>query len=183
MADPHFKGGEFYDGRFPHQGMKLARAIATVTYRSGPEWEQRFGREFVEMEKTSTVRGHLSPEFLIENYIDYQGGKWCSQYDPNSMLVISKAMDLFTLADEDGSLQNGMSSIMMPALIMGIQSDVLFPVWQQKQIADILRKIGNKSVLYYELDALYGHDTFLIDVHNIGAALKGHLEQDWLHAD
>eukprot|EP00923_Selenidium_pygospionis_P006766 GHVN01011622.1.p1 GENE.GHVN01011622.1~~GHVN01011622.1.p1 ORF type:complete len:112 (+),score=4.19 GHVN01011622.1:196-531(+) len=72
MADPHFKGGEFYDGRFPHQGMKLARAIATVTYRSGPEWEQRFGRETMEMEKTSTVRGHLGPEFLIENYIDYQ---------------------------------------------------------------------------------------------------------------
>ena len=47
---------------------------------------------------------------------------------------------------------------------------------QQKEIASSLVKAGNTSVTYYELDALFGHDTFLIDVVNVGSAIKGHLE-------
>jgi homoserine acetyltransferase len=53
---------------------------------------------------------------------------------------------------------------------------LLFPHWQQREIADALRAAGNKLVTYYELDAIYGHDTFLIDVVTVGAAVKGHLE-------
>lgn len=64
----------------------------------------------------------------------------------------------------------------MPTLVMGAKSDILFPIWQQRQIAETLRLIGNKYVVYYELDTLYGHDTFLIDVTTVGAAVKGHLE-------
>ncbi|KAJ2314333.1 homoserine O-acetyltransferase, partial [Coemansia sp. RSA 2704] len=63
-----------------------------------------------------------------------------------------------------------------PALVLGVQSDILFPVAQQREIAEILREAGNPHVTYYELDAMYGHDTFLIDVVNVGAAIKGHLE-------
>lgn len=57
-----------------------------------------------------------------------------------------------------------------------MQSDILMPSWQQKELAQLLREGGNDSVSYYELDALYGHDTFLLDVMNVGAAIKGHLE-------
>lgn len=57
-----------------------------------------------------------------------------------------------------------------------MQSDILIPSWQQKELASKLKEAGNDSVAYYELDALYGHDTFLLDVHNVGAAVKGHLE-------
>lgn len=64
----------------------------------------------------------------------------------------------------------------MPTLVMGCKSDVLFPIWQQRQIAETLRSIGNQYVVYYELDTLYGHDTFLIDVNTVGAAVKGHME-------
>jgi len=176
MADPNFHGGTYYGKAFPWRGMQLARCIGTISYRSGPEWEERFGRQ----------RGSASPsldsDFIIEGYLEHQGRKWCLQYDPNSMLVISKAMDLFTLekaATEEGvpSLEEGMKGVQMPALIMGVSSDVLFPVWQQKQVADILRAVGNRHVVYYELDAQYGHDTFLIDVASIGGAVKGHLEQ------
>jgi len=175
MADPNFGEGDYYSGEFPWQGMKLAREIGTITYRSGPEWEQRFGRERNEQ------RPSLNADFVIESYLEHQGKKWCLQYDPNSMIIISKAMDLFTMEDRgvDGQpdLAKGMTPIQMPSLIMGVQSDILFPSWQQKQIADILREVGNQYVVYYELDALYGHDTFLIDVVNVGAAVKGHLEQ------
>ncbi|KAJ2549584.1 homoserine O-acetyltransferase [Coemansia sp. RSA 1933] len=227
MADPNFNRGFYYDGVLPHVGMKLARQVATVTYRSGPEWELRFGRR----RRAPDQPPALCPDFLIETYLDHQSERFCLQYDANSLLYVSKAMDMFDIsksvtdrlaaqrkraqaeldaatsscevgaaqgtvcmnvseqpesasgqseietADEiSGDLVAGVKDAMQPALILGVQSDILFPVKQQKEIADILRRAGNTRVSYYELDAMYGHDTFLIDVVNVGAAIKGHLE-------
>ena len=71
---------------------------------------------------------------------------------------------------------DAMKVIQMPTLILGVQSDILFPVWQQKEIADCLKEAGNNCVTYFEIAAKYGHDTFLIDLTNVGGAVKGHLE-------
>jgi homoserine acetyltransferase len=62
-----------------------------------------------------------------------------------------------------------------PVLILGVQSDILFPYEQQKELAEALRRNGNKQVSYYELDSPYGHDTFLIDLQNVGGAIRGFL--------
>ncbi|KAG1239483.1 hypothetical protein G6F68_018592 [Rhizopus microsporus] len=74
--------------------MKLAREIATISYRSGPEWELRFGRKRAKENQSPA----LCPDFLIETYLDHQGEKFCLQYDPNSLLYISKAMDIFDMS-------------------------------------------------------------------------------------
>ncbi|PFH36122.1 putative homoserine O-acetyltransferase [Besnoitia besnoiti] len=194
MADPLYNGGDYYGKPYPYTGMKLARAIATITYRSGPEWAQRFGRQRVhhrsrdsgtllKCPKTdSDAPPTLGPDFTVEAYVEHQGKKWCHLYDPNSMLFISKAMDHFTLEELDTetgelSLEYGLRQVRMPALVIGVKSDILFPLWQQKQMAHALRRAGNNSVAFYTLDSIYGHDTFLIDVANVGGAVKGHLEQ------
>lgn len=177
MSDPNWNNGNYYDGPLPAAGLRLARQIGTITYRSGMEWQQRFGQR----RRGGTPEG-LEPEFEIERYLMHQGEKWVNNYDPNSMLWISKAMDAFTLEapGEDGkpSLEAGLKKAMQPALVIGVQHDVLFPVWQQKQIADCLRAAGNTRVAYYELDTVYGHDAFLLDAVSIGPAVKGHLEQE-----
>ncbi|KAF9247399.1 homoserine acetyltransferase [Melanogaster broomeanus] len=208
MADPNWNNGFYYDGLPPHAGMKLARQIATITYRSGPEWDLRFGR------KTPT----LCPEFLIETYLDHQGEQFCLKYDANSLLYISKAMDLFDLtlpaleqldmspsqpsslpsstvsAASQGAallkshpppsnpaphlpeLAKGLSPLAsMPVLVLGVQSDILFPVDQQREIVDALRMAGNSQVSYFELGGVWGHDTFLLDVLNVGGAVRGFL--------
>lgn len=193
MADPNWQRGFYYSKVLPHQGMKLARQIATITYRSGPEWEERFGRT----RKDPSLDPAFCADYLIEHYLDHQGEKWCLTYDPNSLLYISKAMDMFDLSfplptplsknSQDQELGvspskqrelliKGMEPIQMPALILGVQTDVLFPVWQQKEIADCLKATGNKHVKYYELDAKYGHDSFLLLNDEVGGAIKGHLE-------
>lgn len=97
MMDPNWNRGFYYGQVPPHAGMKLAREIATVTYRSGPEWEQRFGRRRADPSKPPA----LCPDFLIETYLDHAGEKWCLTYDPNSLLYVSKAMDLFDLGREN----------------------------------------------------------------------------------
>ncbi|KAF2819468.1 homoserine acetyltransferase [Ophiobolus disseminans] len=239
MMDPNWARGFYYDGVPPHGGMKLAREIATVTYRSGPEWEMRFGRRRADPSRPPA----LCPDFLIETYLDHAGEKWCLEYDPNSLLYVSKAMDLFDLGQEhrerinkvrksnsgklqaylDGSaIETDTSSDVCsltlpdqpyeekeqpadfdakaveadgsappadlvaglkplantPALVMGVASDILFPAWQQREIANTLKRTGNKNVTHIELGedkSLFGHDTFLLDLENVGGAVKSFL--------
>ncbi|EIW82077.1 homoserine acetyltransferase [Coniophora puteana RWD-64-598 SS2] len=224
MADPNWNNGFYYDGVPPHIGMKLARQIATITYRSGPEWDQRFGRK---LRKENSSQGSvqdrkptLCPDFLIETYLDHQGEQFCLKYDANSLLYVSKAMDLFDLTlpaiEEVGMVPPPPSTIEpdysyssiyatahtfskshppppnppphlpelaeglrplanTPMLILGVQSDILFPVDQQRELADALRMAGNGRVGYYELGGVWGHDTFLLDVLNVGGAIRGFL--------
>ena len=240
MADPNWKKGFYYDGMPPHTGMKLARRmvllnlalsstltrdstseIATVTYRSGPEWDIRFGRKFRPASELPAQNSPssgpripaLCPDFLIETYLDHQGEQFCLKYDANSLIYISKAMDLFDMTlsslkslnlnpqaprsappplppslaglphlDHHRSqlsyskshpppsnppahlpdLAEGLRPLSKtPVLILGVQSDILFPVEHQKEIADALRMTGNDMVSYYELGGVWGHDTFL----------------------
>ncbi|XP_020917154.2 serine O-succinyltransferase [Exaiptasia diaphana] len=174
MSDPNWNKGFYYNGRFPRLGMKHAREVATITYRSGPEWEERFGRQRIE--SNSKIEPNFCPEFEIESYLDYQGDSFCAKYDPNSLLYISKAMDLFDLGEGFDSLKEGTSRLQCPTLVIGVQSDVLFPISQQRELFQLLQEGGNQSVTYYELNSIYGHDTFLLDVTAVGAAVKGHLE-------
>ncbi|KAJ3484421.1 hypothetical protein NLJ89_g11982 [Agrocybe chaxingu] len=228
MADPNWNNGFYYDGLPPHTGMKLARQIATITYRSGPEWDQRFGRQLRPLPDTeedppgSPRTPVLCPDLLIETYLDHQGESFCLKYDANSLIYISKAMDLFDMtlpALESLNIQSsgvhpsaldsissdptqqphrtshskshpppvnpppylpdlaaGMQPLKnIPTLVLGVQSDILFTVEQQREVADALRMGGNENVSYYELGGVWGHDTFLIDVLNVGGAIRGFL--------
>lgn len=86
-------------------------------------------------------------------------------------------MDLFDLSLGFDSMKDAMKRIShIPALVLGVESDILFPVWQQREIANLLRSTGNSAVVYYELDSQFGHDTFLIEVNSVGQSVKGHLE-------
>ncbi|KAJ7180340.1 Alpha/Beta hydrolase protein [Mycena crocata] len=223
MADPNWNNGFYYDALPPHTGMKLARQIATITYRSGPEWDARFGRQMrplpAEANPTATRAPALCPDFLIETYLDHQGEQFCLKYDANSLIYISKAMDLFDMTlpalqelrlpeakvasgtDEMGdrvrphttshskshppptnppahlpALAQGLGPLAhIPTLVLGVQSDILFTVEQQREVVDALRMAGNEHVVYYELGGVWGHDTFLLDVLNIGGAIRGFL--------
>lgn len=212
MSDPNWNRGFYYDKMPPHTGMKLARQIATITYRSGPEWEQRFGRQRRKSSKEAdagVADPALCPDFLIETYLDHQGEQFCLKYDANSLIYVSKAMDLFDMSQdalEDlerrkksravtaaptpqptqaenttqpkrkyiqtlssasahtylTSLAKGLEKLSnTPTLIMGAQSDILFPIDQQREFAECLRRNGNNFVRYYELDSNLGHDSFL----------------------
>ncbi|KAJ4310025.1 Serine O-succinyltransferase [Fusarium piperis] len=229
MMDPNWNRGFYYGKVPPHAGMKLAREIATVTYRSGPEWEMRFGRRRADSSKPPA----LCPDFLIETYLDHAGEKWCLNYDPNSLLYVSKAMDLFDLgienqratrdrrAEREKQVASGEASTLssdacsltlpaqpyeeqpgshpdpsdevpgsrppedlihglaplrdIPTLVMGVASDILFPAWQQREVAEAVRLAGNRNVTHMELSeemSMFGHDTFLLDLKHIGGNLR-----------
>ncbi len=171
MNDADWNEGRYYGNSFPHRGMKVARGIGTITYRSGPEWQKRFGR------RRAGGQPRLDADFQVESYLAHQGEKFCLQYDANSYLYISKAMDLFDLQPENGNDGPTIDHVRCPSLVIGVTSDILFPVRQQRELAESLRKAG-AEVSYLEIDAPYGHDTFLIERDTVGDAVQSHLEHE-----
>lgn len=172
MADPDWREGRYYGESFPHRGLRVAREIGTLTYRSGPEWMERFGRTRI---KDDAPR--LDEDFQVESYLAYQGDKFCLQYDPNSYLYVSKAMDLFDMTEAASAQSDGirmgitrLSQVDCPALVVGITSDILFPVWQQRELARLLEP-SVPELRFCEIDSPYGHDAFLIERDRIGGEL------------
>ena len=174
MCDPDWNEGRYYGTSFPHRGQSVARAIGTITYRSGPEWQERFGRA-----RTSDQQApRLDEDFEIETYLAHQAEKFCLQYDANSYLYISKAMDLFDLTEPitEGS-PPAITQIASPVLVIGVTTDVLFPIWQQRELRDLIAEANEENpVEYEEIDAPFGHDTFLIERRRLGGMMKTFLE-------
>ena len=176
--DPKWRNGEYYDaavGEGPWEGLAIARMISQVTFRSDNVFTERFGRALVDMDADYNGLG-LWDRFEVEGYLDHHGDRLIRRFDTNSYLIIGKAMDLHDIARGRGSLDNAMSRIKAPTLVMGISSDILYPTYQQKQIHSILSEKGVDST-YVEIDSPHGHDAFLINFDQVGAPIEAFLER------
>ena len=160
-CDPLWKNGEYSRDEEPYCGMILARKLGLMSYRAANEWRERFDRRRVAPERYSGKPFEV--EFEIESYLDYNAKKFVYSFDANSYLYLSRAMDLFDVADHGGSVNAGLARIHAKRiLLIGVKTDILFPIYQQEELAHGLKKAG-REVVYKELDSIYGHDSFLID--------------------
>jgi homoserine O-acetyltransferase/O-succinyltransferase len=93
-------------------------------------------------------------------------------FDPNSYLYLSRASDWFDIGEHaGGNVAAALRSIRLErALVIGVSTDILFPLPQQQQIADGLRE-GGAVVDFVALDSPQGHDSFLVDIPRFGAAI------------
>ncbi len=140
--DPAWNEGHYAPGEGPITGMRLARKLGMITYRSAQEWDQRFGRERATDEVAN--RGPFRIDFEVESYLEAQANKFIGAFDANCYLYLSRAMDLFDAADHGGSLAAGVTRLQLDrALVIGVESDFLFPVHQQRELADELQ--GGRS--------------------------------------
>ena len=162
-SDPAWQGGHYAEDEGPLQGMLLARKLGMMTYRSGEEWLERFGRERIP-DPVSLDADPFRREFQIESYIDSNSRKFVGTFDANAYLYLSQAMDLFDVADHGGGdVATALARIRARrALIAGVRTDWLFPLWQQRQLAQGLSDAGVEVALH-ELNSLQGHDAFLVD--------------------
>ena len=156
MLDPAWRGGRYYDTGQPAAGLSLAREIGTITYRSDIEWTNRFGRAW-----QSGDLFDFSGRFEIESYLQHQGEKYPQSYDANSYLYLSRAMDLHDLGRGRGGLIEGTRRIRARALLIGVTTDVLIPVFEIDELAEAFVQTGNPPELHV-LDIETGHDSFLI---------------------
>lgn len=165
--DPTWKGGYYEDRSPPALGMRLARKIGMLSYRSADEWKGRFGRE----RSNGWGDEPFGLEFEVEGYLEHHAARFVDAFDANCYLYLSRAMDLFDLAEHGGSLERAYARIAAPrALVIGVTTDILFPVEQQRELAEGLRAEG-KVVEYVELTSIQGHDAFLVDIEGFAPAI------------
>lgn len=169
--DPDWNGGNYTAEKRPNRGMALARKIGVVSYRSSVEWAGRFDRR-----PAANPDPPFGIEFDIEAYLQAHADRFISRFDPNSYLYLSKAMDLFDLADHgSGDLSFAASKIQVRrALILGVETDILFPFSQQEALASLLTGAG-REVRLEKFPSIQGHDSFLIDIERFGPAVGSFL--------
>jgi len=163
-TDPAWQGGFYPEGHQPEEGMRLARKLGMMSYRSPEEWLQRFGRERVEW-MDEPGQEPFDVEFQVESYLEANARKFVRIYDADSYLYLSRAMDLFDLGEhaDDGQPASALAGIQAHrALVLGVSTDFLFPLWQQEDIARAL-KAADLATHFMPLDSLQGHDSFLVD--------------------
>lgn len=156
INDPNFNNGDYYEDEPPHNGLKIARMLGMLTYRTDVQLANAFGRE---TKQNSQIWGDY---FQVESYLSYQGVKFLDRFDANSYLRLLRALDLYDPALGYANEQEALSRIRANYTLIAVTSDQLF-----KQI-DVLKskqRLENAGVPvnYYEFHSNFGHDAFLVD--------------------
>jgi len=169
--DPNWNAGNYDNEHYPDAGMSIARKLGVITYRSAMEWVGRFARiRLDEDERPDDDR--FGVEFKVESYLEAHARRFVRNFDPNCYLYLSRASDWFDVSEyAGGDVGAALGAIRLErALVVGVSTDILFPLTQQQQIADGLRA-GGADVDFVALDSPQGHDAFLVDIANFGAAI------------
>ncbi|MEE3237082.1 MAG: homoserine O-acetyltransferase, partial [Pseudomonadota bacterium] len=126
------------------------------------EWEQRFGRERISLEAHADKM--FFGDFAVESYLENHANKFTGRFDANCYLYLSRASDLFDFAEHGGSLEAAFAQLNVDrAMVIGVESDILFPIRQQQELAAGLSNVV-EDVELVELDCIKGHDSFLVDM-------------------
>ncbi len=147
-TDPLWQDGNYNPQNPPNTGLATARAIAMNTYRSWQSFHSKFGRE-----------QESNGKFAMVNYLAHHGEKFVQRFDANTYVTLTKAMDHHDLAAHRGEYAEILSKIQQPTLIVGINTDILYPPAEQEELAKF---IPNSSLEWLISD--HGHDAFLIDI-------------------
>jgi homoserine O-acetyltransferase len=176
LTDADWQDGQYSGDTRPVTGMRLARKLGTITYRSAAEWKHRFGRRPASDRRYEALppgRAHFPAEFAVQDYLNAQADKFVSVFDPNCYLYLSRAMDRFDLSAHGGSVKVALERARAEqALVIGVESDILFTINEQNVIADAFEAAGT-ATRFVPLASLEGHDAFLVDIEPFAAAI-GH---------
>ena len=162
--DPKFKDG-WYDEP-PVEGLRLARAIATLTYKSEQLFEHRF-RNRPDRKGGDPAR-RLDDRFDIEGYLAYQGDRFAARIDANSYRTLTRAMDLFDLREREAPA--GPTRL----TFVGIAGDQLYPPEHVWTCAARWAEAGWDAG-YRHLPSDHGHDAFLAEAGNLADLLRADL--------
>lgn len=158
--DPDWQEGNYYGGRGPEKGLAIARSVGMITYQSELSMEGKFGRK------------RRNGCFEVENYLEYQGSTLARRFDANSYLYLLRAMDYYNLAEGCGNYEEALSKITAKVMVVGVSSDILYPTYQQEELAEAMCCSG-VDAQYAILESCHGHDGFLIDFHLLRPLING----------
>jgi homoserine O-acetyltransferase len=159
ITDPDFYEGRYHDhGVLPRRGLRIARMLGHITYLSDDAMGEKFGRKLREGE----IKYSFDVEFEMESYLRYQGDKFAGEFDANTYLRMTRALDYFDpAAATGGDLSAALSKATADFLVVSFTSDWRFSPARSREIVKAL--LDNElSVSYAEVTADHGHDAFLM---------------------
>ncbi|MFZ2242505.1 MAG: homoserine O-acetyltransferase [Gordonia amarae] len=164
-ADPEWQGGDYHGtGRIPTTGMGIARRIAHLSYRAEVELDERFG---------NAPQGSENPledgRFAVESYLEHQSAKLSRRFDPGSYVVLTDSLNTHDIGRGRGGIEAALRGCTVPVVVGGIDSDRLYPLRLQAEIAEHL---GNAVGGLHVVRSDKGHDGFLTEANAIGNLLK-----------
>ena len=167
VTDNDFNKGDYYQlGVIPKTGLRIARMLGHITYLSDDVMGEKFGRKI----KNASYQYKLNTEFEIESYLNYQGDKFANEFDANTYLRMTKALDYFDPTNGNKKkLSAVFKNIKSKFLIVSFTSDWRFSPKRSREIVKALLD-NNIHVSYAEITASSGHDAFLMSdekYHNI----------------
>ncbi len=181
LSDPDFHEGRYLEkGTYPKRGLILARMVGHITYLTDEAMKEKFGRDL----KSGKFMYGYDVEFQVESYLRYQGERFSKNFDANTYLLMTKALDYFDptrgiiendskLSDSD-ALKQALAQTQCQFLIVSFTTDWRFAPERSQEIVDALIANG-KPVSYINIDAPYGHDSFLFDIPQYRRAVSGFL--------
>jgi homoserine O-acetyltransferase len=158
-SDPRWRGGDYPLDDPPVAGLGIARRIAHLTYRSAFELGQRFGTEVQD-----------DGRFAVASYLDHHADKLARRFDAGSYVALTETMNSWDVGRGRGGVDAALARVTARALVAGVDSDRLYPLEEQRQVADAL------GVPLQVISSPYGHDGFLIEVETVGQLLGGLLD-------
>ena len=161
ITDPDFHDGYYYNhDAIPRRGLMLARMLGLITYLSDDAMRRKFGREL----RDAQFKYDYDVEFEVESYLRYQGQSFVDRFDANTYLLMTKALDYFDPAvDYNDDLVAALSHAQCSFMVMAFTSDWRFAPSRSREIVTALLK-ARKSVSYAEIEAVQGHDAFLLPI-------------------
>ncbi|MSR10685.1 MAG: homoserine O-acetyltransferase [Gammaproteobacteria bacterium] len=185
-SDPNFFGGHYLEhGTYPKQGLMLARMVGHITYLSDTAMSAKFGKTVTDFEKQGANFGRdlrtgklsfgFNADFQVESYLHYQGERFSENFDANTYLLMTKALDYFDPSvDYDGDLTKAFEHSDCSFLIMSFSTDWRFPPERSRELVNTLLR-AKCDVSYLEIDADQGHDAFLMPIPRYISALSTYL--------
>lgn len=170
ITDPEFHGGDYYaHGVVPKRGLRIARMLGHITYLSDDAMGAKFGRVLKDEVKYS-----FDVEFEIESYLRYQGDKFAGEFDANTYIRMTRALDYFDPAlHYDGDLSLALKNVTAQFLVVSFTSDWRFSPARSREIVKALLD-NERTVSYAEVTAAHGHDAFLMPDPHYHAILRGY---------
>lgn len=172
ITDPEFYGGDYYaHGVVPRRGLRIARMLGHITYLSDDAMGAKFGRRLKD-----TIKYSFDAEFEMESYLRYQGDKFAGEFDANTYLRMTRALDYYDPALLfNGNLSQALNKVTAQFLLVSFTSDWRFSPARSREIVKAL--LDNElTVSYAEVTAAHGHDAFLMPDAHYHAILRNYLK-------
>ncbi|MDI1308737.1 MAG: homoserine O-acetyltransferase [Methylotenera sp.] len=181
ITDPEFHGGDYYAHHvLPRRGLRIARMLGHITYLSDDAMGAKFGRKL-----KGDIKYSFDAEFEMESYLRYQGDKFAGEFDANTYLRMTRALDYYDPAlNFDGDLSTALNKVTAKFLVVSFTSDWRFSPARSREIVKALLD-NERTVSYAEVTAAHGHDAFLmrdVHYHNILRAYLNSIEVGIHHA-